>query len=165
MARDTFPKTLVHRGDNGPAYVNEIIVPYDESQRDSLEDLSQAALVIMDNFKGHAGYYNHQRAHNINVYLLRPNTTDLLQPMDIAVNKPAKDFLKQKFEHWYSDEVMKQFQWLVEVAEYIADNPIGRAGIPSALDGSEEVENTGEDSDKLSDEDYDYDEDFSLDSE
>ena len=33
-------------------YVNEIIVPYVESQRDALEDPSQAALVIMDNFKG-----------------------------------------------------------------------------------------------------------------
>ena len=73
--------------------------------------------------------------------------TDLLQLMDIAVNKPAKDFLKWKFEHLYSDKVMSQLQgvsdiesaeiqsidlsmavvkelsvhWLVEMAEYIAD--------------------------------------------
>ncbi len=77
--------------------------------------------------------------------LLPANTTDLLQPMDIAVNKLAKDFLKRKFEHWYSDEVTNQLQgvsdvesveiqpvnlcmaavkelsaeWLVEMAEYI----------------------------------------------
>lgn len=180
-------------------YVNEIIVPYVESQRDALEDPSQAALVIMDNLKGQVTTTINEllEAHNINVCLLPPNTTDLLQPMDIAVNKPAKDFLKRKFEHWYSEEVMKQLQgvsdvesaelqplnlcmaavkelsvqWLVEMAEYIANNPqfivngFQHAGIPSALDGSEEVEeNTGGDSDELSDENYDSDEEFSLDS-
>ena len=62
-------------------------------------------------------------------------------------------------------------QWLVEMAEYIANNPqfivngFRYAGIPSVLDGSEEVEeNTGGDSDELSDENYDSDEEFSLDS-
>ena len=29
------------------------------------------------------------------------NTTDQLQPLDISVNKPAKEFLKRKFEQWY----------------------------------------------------------------
>ena len=182
-------ETMVH-------YIKEIIVPYVESQRDALGDPNQAALVIMDNFTGQVTTTINQllEAHNINVCLLPANTTDLLQPMDIAVNTPAKDFLKRKFEHWYSDEVMKQLQgvsdvqsaalqpvnlcmaavkelsahWLVEMADYIADNPqfvvngFRRAGIPNALDGFEdEEENAGEDSDKLSDEDSD--EDFSFD--
>ena len=69
--------------------------------------------------------------------------------MDIAVNKPAKRFLKRKFEQWYSEEVTKQLEgvaeiesaelqpldfslavvkeltakWLVEMVEYLADNP------------------------------------------
>ena len=97
--------------------------------------------------------------------LLPPNTTDSLQPMDVSVNKPAKDFLKRCFEEWYSGEVMKQLdgkedeateiqpinlglpmlkelgaRWLVQMAEYFADNPqiiangFIRAGIASALD-------------------------------
>ena len=70
------------------AYITDIIVPYVERHRQALED-DVPALVIMDNFKG-----------NIHVCLLPPNTTDLLQPMDIAVNKPAKDFLKRNFEEW-----------------------------------------------------------------
>ena len=158
-------------------------------------DPNQAALVIMDNFKGQVTATINEllEAHNINVCLLPANTTDLLQPMDIAVNKPAKDFLKQKFEHWYSDEVMKQLQgvsdvqsaelqqvnlsmaavkelsaqWLVEMVDYITDNPqfvvngFRRASIPGTLDGFEdEEENTGEESDKLSDEDYDSEGDF-----
>ena len=28
--------------------------------------------------------------------------------MDIAINKPAKEFIKRRFELWYSEEVIKQ---------------------------------------------------------
>ena len=28
--------------------------------------------------------------------------------MDFTVNKPAKDFLKQKFQEWYPDQILKQ---------------------------------------------------------
>ena len=77
-----------------------------------------------------------------------PNATDLLQPLDISVNKPAKDFLKWKFELWYSERVLEQIQgqdietlelnpvdlclpmmrehiavWLVDMFEYIRENP------------------------------------------
>ena len=80
--------------------------------------------------------------------LLPPNTTDRLQPMDISVNKPAKDFLRKKFQEWYADQVTRQLQgknveeveleaidlplpllrelgagWLVEMFQFIADNP------------------------------------------
>lgn len=131
-------------------YINEIIVPYVESWRDDFGE-SKSALVIMDNFKGQitSGVNTLLESHNIHVCLLPPNTTDLLQPMDISVNKPAKDFLKRKFEDWYSKEVTKQLQgvsdiesadiqpvnlsmaavkelsalWLVEMAGYIAENP------------------------------------------
>ena len=179
-------------------YINEIVVPYVEAQRDALDVPSQTALAIMDNFKGQVTTPINEllEAHNIQVCLLPPNTTDLLQPMDIAVNKPAKDFLKRKFERWYSDKVMKQLQgisdvqsaelqpvnlcmaavkelsaqWLVEMAEYIADNPqfvvngFGRVGISKALDYSEHSEEeSGEDSDMLSD-DFDTDEGFSFES-
>ena len=132
-------------------YINEIIVPYVESQRDALGKPSQAALVIMDNFKGQITTAINEllEANDIQICLLPANTTNQLQPVDIAVNKPAKDFLKRKFERWYSDEVTKQLQgasdvesaqiqpvdlcvaavkeltaeWLVEMAEYIASNP------------------------------------------
>ena len=35
------------------------------------------------------------------------NCTDVLQPLDISVNKPLKDHLRSKFMAWYSDEVAK----------------------------------------------------------
>ena len=111
------------------------------------------ALVIMDNFKGQVtdSFMNLLESHNIHVCLLPPNTTDRLQPMDISVNKPAKDFLKRQFDQWYSEQVVAQLEgedtsdlesielepinlglpalkeigakWLVEMEAYICDNP------------------------------------------
>ena len=42
---------------------------------------------------------------------ITPSITDVLQPTDIPVNKPAKEFIKRQFEQWYSDEVIKQLDW------------------------------------------------------
>lgn len=33
------------------------------------------------------------------------NCTDRLQPLDVSVNKPAKDFLRAEFQQWYSDKI------------------------------------------------------------
>ena len=170
-------------------YIEEIFIPYVDRQREDLGDTSKAAVIIMDNFKGQITSQVNDllEDNNINVCLLPPNTTDLLQPMDIAVNKPAKDFLKRKFEHWYSEEVTKQLEgvseiesaelqpldfsmavvkeltakWLVEMVEYLADNPqfivrgFKRAGISDALDdhaGVDLDESSSEDEDVLSEE-------------
>ena len=53
-------------------------------------------LIIMDNFKGQVteNISSLLEKHHLHVCLLPANTTDLLQPMDISVNKPAKSFLK-----------------------------------------------------------------------
>lgn len=151
----------------------------------------------MDNFKGQVTTTINEllEAHNINVCLLPPNTTDLLQPMDIAVNKPAKDFLKRKCEHWYSEEVMKQLQGVSDVesaelqplmygySEGVKCAMAGRNGRVHSQQSSVYSKwvpacrhskctrwfrrggrDTGGDSDELSDENYDSDEEFSLDS-
>ena len=48
----------------------------------------------MDNFNGQVtvNITSLQEANNLNMCLLAPNTTDLLQPMDPTVSKPAKNF-------------------------------------------------------------------------
>ena len=70
------------------------------------------AIVIIDNFKAQitAPVNALLEEHNIHVCLLPANTTNLLQPMDISVNTPAKDFLKRKFQEWYSNQVMEQLE-------------------------------------------------------
>ena len=130
-------------------YVSNIIAPYVESVRSLIGD-RKPALIIMDNFKGQVTPSVNAllEEHDIHVCLLPPNTTDVLQPMDISVNKPAKDFLRGKFQEWYSNQVMEQLEgqdietsdiqpidlrmtvlkevgakWLVEMATYFAENP------------------------------------------
>ena len=133
-------------------YIENVIAPYVESIRCLLGD-RKPALVIIDNFKGQVTPSVNAllEDHDIHVCLLPPNTTDVLQPMDISVNKPAKDFLKAKFQEWYSTQVMEQLegqdcdnieateiqpidlrmsvlkevgaQWLVEMAKYFEENP------------------------------------------
>ena len=86
-----------------------IIVAYVERVRDDVGEKSAA--VIIDNFKGqitNAVIYLLEE-HGIHVCLLPANTTYRLLPMDIGVNKPAKDFLKWQFEEW-NTEVSKQLQ-------------------------------------------------------
>ena len=68
-------------------------------------------VIIMDNFKGQvtdkviSGQVTDkvisllEKCH-LHVCLLPVNMTDLLQPMDVYVNKPAKSFLKKQFAEW-----------------------------------------------------------------
>ena len=130
-------------------YINHIIVPYVNATRVRLGQ-NAPALVIMDNFKGQTTPQINEifEQHNIHVCLLPPNTTDRLQPMDLSVNKPAKDFLKRRFEEWYAGKIYQQLEgsdletaglqpvdlsmpvlkekgaeWLSEMGEYLSDNP------------------------------------------
>ena len=104
----------------------------------------------MDNFKGQitSTVSNLLEENNIHVCLLPANTTDRLQPIDLTVNKPAKDFLKSCFGDWYAEQIQRQLEesdiestalqpinlglpmmkelgakWMVEMAQYFADNP------------------------------------------
>ena len=171
-------------------------MPYVKKVRETVGD-NAAALVIMDNFEGQVtkSVTKLMEQNNIHVCLLPPNTADLLQPMDFSVNKPAKEYLKRQFEQWYSRKVMEQLegrdlddleaaelqpinlgmpilkeigaQWLVEMAEYISENPqfivngFIRSGITRASGGTEnemetDIGSDGSDSDfsDLSDEEF-----------
>jgi len=131
-------------------YVENIIMPYIERTRETLGNDS-AALVIMDNFKGQVTDKMTRllESYNIHTCLIPPNTTDRLQPMDVAVNKPAKAFIRQCFQAWYGEQISMQLdgehaveeqdvdtvdlgmtvmkeagaKWLEEMFEYISDNP------------------------------------------
>ena len=50
----------------------------------------QSAVVIINNFKA--------------------NSVDLLQPMDLSVNKPAKDYFRRLFKEWCSQQISHQIQ-------------------------------------------------------
>ena len=94
-------------------YVEKIIIPYIQKKREELNVLpDHRALLLFDNFKAQCTTPLLQILDNndINVLLIPPNCTDRLQPLDISVNKAAKEFLRGKFQKWYAQEVCSQFQ-------------------------------------------------------
>ena len=67
-------------------------------------------LTIFDVFRGQQtpAFYELLEKNNINHINVPANCTDKLQPLDLSVNKPLKDEMKQRFQSWYADEVQKQ---------------------------------------------------------
>ena len=64
-------------------------------------------LALFDGFKGQTtdGICQILSNNYISFVLIPVNCTDKLQPLDIAINKPLKDELKQNFQSWYAEEV------------------------------------------------------------
>ena len=104
------------------------------------------ALILLDNFKGQCTekLLRFLDFNNINVIMIPPNCTDRLQPLDVSVNKPAKEFLRQKFHTWYAQNVCAQLegkaakepvdlrmsvvkpwgaQWMTELYDYLKTKP------------------------------------------
>lgn len=135
-------------------YIDDVIIPYVEKTRELIETTpATPALVIIDNFKGQVtdSVTARLEENNIHTCLLPPNTTDQLQPMDLSVNKAAKDFLRDRFQKWYAEQILEQLageesddieaaelqpipltisvlkeveaKWLVELFEYFEQNP------------------------------------------
>ena len=82
--------------------------------------------------------------NRIYVVMVPANCTDRLQPMDISVNKPAKNFLRQQFQEWYAKKICQQLhhdegivpvdlrlsivkplgaQWMIKLFDYFKARP------------------------------------------
>ena len=128
-------------------YFYEVILPYIKQKRSLLKlSCDQAALLIFDNFKAQctSSFLKLIDEHNVNVVLIPPNCTDRLQPLDLSVNKAAKDYLRSQFRQWYAKELCSQLDghaenktvdlrlsvlkplgaaWIVSLLKYITDSP------------------------------------------
>ena len=90
--------------------IDEILVPYVNSQQKILQNPKQEALLIMDVFRGQItdDVTNRLKENNIHVVLVPNNMTHLFQPLDLTVNKHCKSFLKNCFSEWYSQQIANQ---------------------------------------------------------
>ena len=127
------------------AYINQILLPYIESVREKQKTASPA-LVVFDRFRGQCTprILSLLSSNNIHISVVPGNCTDRLQPLDISVNKPAKDFLRAKFQQWYSDKIHDSLdsmnkegvvdlklsvvkplggQWLMDLYDYMLQKP------------------------------------------
>ena len=89
-------------------YISKIILPYIRCKCEELKlAVDQPVVLIFDNFKGQCTpqLLKFLDTNNISVILVPPNCTDRLQPLDLSVNKAAKEFLRRKFHEWYAKQV------------------------------------------------------------
>ena len=94
-------------------YVNLIIVPYIQWKRQALKLCADhPALVIFDVFKGQCQEKLCQILEDNNIYyiIVPANCMDQLQPLDLSVNKPVKDFMRSQFQQWYGNIICEQLQ-------------------------------------------------------
>ena len=84
------------------------VLPYIQRKRTELNlQYYHPALVIYDEIIGQLTDAVHALLDSNHVYVVKvpPNCTGHLQPMDLAVNKSVKDFLRKQFQIWYSEQV------------------------------------------------------------
>ena len=129
----------------------------------------QMSLIIMDTFKGQDNDEVAKlcRKNNCALIIVPHNLTNKFQPLDITVNKPAKSFIKDKYNMWYTEQVAKQLnegkapadvevslnlseikplhaKWIYEMYEYLRGrsdlvlNGFESAGITEAVEKSNE---------------------------
>ena len=127
--------------------IHKIILPYITKKRDDLKlSAGYPALILFDNFKAQctSSLLKTLDNNNVTVVLIPPNCTDRLQPLDISVNKAAKEFMRREFQKWYAQQVCNQLQpnmemaaidlrlsvvkplgaqWLIRLYDYFNENP------------------------------------------
>ena len=99
-------------------------------------------LFIFDTFKGHKEDRMESLLleNNVLSVIVPSNCTDLLQPLDLSVNKPLKDPLRRSFQSWYSEQVSKQLEEGKEPEDIKVDTrlsimkPLSAKWITSAYD-------------------------------
>ena len=94
-------------------YVLKILLPYIDGKRSTLKLTSDhPALVIFDRFRGQCTdkILGLLHTNNVHVVIVPPNCTDRLQPLDVSVNKAAKEYMRTQFHSWYSDQVCENLK-------------------------------------------------------
>jgi len=132
--------------------------------------LNQPSMLVLDAFKGHLtdSMKNQLCKMKTELVVIPGGMTSVLQPMDISINKPFKDRLRQQYLTWIADPARELTEtgkikcaapsevtrWVSAALKAIPESIIVRyfkkCCISNALDGSEDDilwEDDGEDKD------------------
>ena len=76
--------------------------PYVEQVRLQKDSSNLKSVLIMDCLRGQCQdlIMTTQEENDIFVVFVPASTTDRLQPLDLSVNKSAKEFLRENFRQW-----------------------------------------------------------------
>ena len=98
-------------------FLKEIILPHLKTERERLGLETQPALLIYDVFRGQTTdkFLDVLKDNNILSTKIPPNMTHVFQPLDLTVNKFAKDFMKGKFSTWFSRKISLGLENCVEL--------------------------------------------------
>ena len=79
--------------------IKEIVLPYVEKEKEKLDDPVQAAVLILDVFRGQmtSEVTNLLRNNNVFFVTVPNNMTHLFQRLNLTVNGYCKSFMKKKF--------------------------------------------------------------------
>ena len=94
-------------------YIHNIILPCLSETRSKLKLPSDhPALLLFDNFKGQCTkkLLKVFDSSNVTIVLISAKCTDRLQPLDLSVNRVAKEFLRKAFQKWYALQVCAQLE-------------------------------------------------------
>ena len=84
-------------------FLKEIILLYVKTKQERLGLETQPVLLIYDIFRGQTTdkFMDVLKDSNILSTKIPPNMTHMFQPLDLTVNKFAKDFMKGMFSTWF----------------------------------------------------------------
>ena len=91
----------------------DIIFPYFEKVKVNLKyPKQQLSLIIMNTLKGqdNEAVLELCRKNNCKVIIVPHNLTNKSHPLDITVNKPAKSFISNSCNEWFSQQVSQQLE-------------------------------------------------------
>ena len=90
--------------------IEEIVVPYVNRQRERLDKPNQAALLVLDVFRGQMTQEVTTLFRNNNIFFVKVpnNMTQLFQPLDLTVNGHCKSFMKKQCAEWFSKQFNNQ---------------------------------------------------------
>ena len=91
-------------------FINEILIPYVELEREKLNVPNRKPLIVFDVFRGQLkkSVLKLLDYNNFVVTFVPVSMTYLYQPLDLTVNGYDKKFSKKKFNEWYANQVIQQ---------------------------------------------------------